>query len=74
MGKKNNIREEFIERKLKPYLDVIGREGSNRSKSVTESMFGFPPIDLRDPDSIRNNLVIFDEKYEIVSEVFPNGN
>ena len=69
-----NTREDFVEKKLKPYLEQISRESSNRTKSMTQSMFGFPPVDLRDPNSLRNNLVIFDDKMDIVSEVFPNGN
>ena len=70
-----NIRDDFVERKLKPYLEVISREGSNRTKTTTESLFGFPPVDLRENNALKNtNLVIFDDKMDIVSDVFPNGN
>ena len=73
--KQVNPREEFVQKKLKPYLEVISREGSNRTKTIPERVFGFPPVDLRENDALRNNnLAIFDENMDIVSEVFPNGN
>ena len=54
---------------------MISREGSNRTKTIPERVFGFPPVDLRENDALRNNnLAIFDENMDIVSEVFPNGN
>ena len=53
-SKKNavNPREDFIEKKLKPHLELISREGSNRNKTITESLMGMPPVDLRNPTSL----------------------
>lgn len=36
---------------------------------------GYPPIDLRDPNSTlkTKSEVLFDENLELVKEVFPNG-
>lgn len=37
-----NPRDEFIEKKLKPYVDAIMREGSQRTKSLFNRLFGLP--------------------------------
>ena len=55
-SKKNVVdpREEFIEKKLKPHLEIISRVGSMKNKTITESLMGMPPVNLRDPESLSN--------------------
>jgi hypothetical protein len=44
-----------------------------RTKSFFESVFHIPPIDLRSEKGLNNTEVIFDDKLDLVKEVFPNG-
>lgn len=74
--KKINLREEFIETRLKPHIEGIPcRENDEHLKSFFQNYCGTPPIDLREEGGGRNrSSVFFDNNLELVNEVFPNGN
>lgn len=74
--KKVNLREEFIETRLKPHIEGIPCHENDRNlKSFLQNFCGTPPIDLREDAGGRNrSSVYFDDNLELVNEVFPNGN
>jgi hypothetical protein len=70
-----NLREEFIETRLKPHIEgMVSRENDDRRKSLLQNYCGAPPVDLRQEGGRGHSLVYFDETNELVNEVFPNGN
>lgn len=70
-----NLREDFIENRLKPHLEgVAGGEHNRRRKSTIQNLCGTPPVDLREGRQRGKSEVFFDDQLELVNEVFPNGN
>ncbi len=54
-------------------LYKISQEKTDATKSIVNSVLGIPPVDLR--AETRNKVeAIFDDKLDLVSQVFPNGN
>ncbi|MEQ1790523.1 MAG: hypothetical protein ABL857_08775 [Rickettsiales bacterium] len=70
-------REIFVD-ELTKHLELINsnRENDLRKKSLLESMCSIPSMNLRDEKSLRSNesKAYIDDKLDLVTEVFPNGN
>ena len=49
-------------------------ENDQHKKSFMQGFCGTPPIDLRQEAGRNRTTVFFDDKLELVNEVFPNGN
>ena len=68
-------RQEFIQAKLKPHIQGIAcPQNDQNKKSMGQYYCGTPPIDLRQEGGRSRTTVFFDDKLELVNQVFPNGN
>ena len=72
---KMHPRQQFIEGRLKPHIEGMAcPENDQHKKSFMQGFCGTPPIDLRQEAGRNRTTVFFDDKLELVNEVFPNGN
>ena len=53
---------------------MVCRENDDRKKSFIQGFCGTPPLDLRQDGGRNHTTVFFDDRLELVHDVFPNGN